>query len=363
MTRLYRLSLHLLPTELRRKHGAAMEALFDREIKTAGACGRLPAVVAVASGIWDVLIRSAYELFRMRDAYMESPHQELLTTRKLLLRHLLSFTTAFVGFTALLLYQFGTRQVPALTARGAGFGTIVETLLLALPFTAAMTIPMAVLLSVLREFTRLGANGTLAAARQDRGGVRRLVAPVLAAAAGMTALAFVVTAEIVPRANEKLAGVMAGHTTAKGGRSMTIGELREAARKVGPGTEPVELSLAASYEVEIQKKLALPAACLALAVAGMALAFRMPRGGVGLVIGGSLLFFGAYYGLITTGENLVERLVVSPFVGMWAANAFVLLISLLAVWRRRGRNRSASERSSSDLRAPVPTSRIPYRQP
>jgi len=267
---------------------------------------------------------------------MESPHQQLPTARELLRRHAFSFTMAFIGLTALLLFQYGTRQVPLLTARGAGFGTIVETLLLALPFTAALTIPMAVLLSVLREFTRLGANGTLVAARHERDGVRRLVVPVLTAAAGVTVLAFMVTAEIVPRTNEKLAGVMAGHTTPKGGRSMTIGELREATRNVGPGTEPVVLSLAASYEVEIQKKLALPAACLAFALAGMALAFCMPRGGMGLVIGGSVVFFGAYYGLIMTGETLVERLVVSPFVGMWAANAFVLLVALLAVWRRRG---------------------------
>lgn len=51
----------------------------------------------------------------------------------------------------------------------------------------------------------------------------------------------------------------------------------------GTGTEPVLLSRVASYEVEIQKKLALPAACLALALAGMALAFRMPRGFHGLL--------------------------------------------------------------------------------
>ena len=59
----------------------------------------------------------------------------------------------------------------------------VEALLLAVPFTAAMTIPMAVFVTVLWVFTRLGAEGTLAAAQQERDGVRRLVAPVLGAAA------------------------------------------------------------------------------------------------------------------------------------------------------------------------------------
>lgn len=159
--------------------------------------------------------------------------------------------------------------------------------------------------------------------------------PVLAAAAGVTVLAFLVTAEVVPRANEQLATVLAGRAIQQSGRSMTIGELRAAARDVGPGTEPVVRSRAAGYGVEIQKKLALPAACLTLALAGMALAFRIPRGGMTLVIGGSAVFFLAYYALIITGETLVDRLVVSPFVGMWTANACVLLVSLLAVWRRR----------------------------
>ncbi len=330
MIRIYRLTLQLLPGELQRKHGTAMESLFARELEHARARGRRHAAVACVMGIWDVIQRSAYELLRMGARRMERPPLQRPTTRELLRRHAVSFTMAFVGCTALLLFSFASKQVPSLTARGAGLGTIVHTLLLALPFTAALTIPMAVFLSVLREFTRLGANGMLAEARHVRDGVRRLVVPVLAAAAGITMLSFVVTAEIVPRANEQLAAVLAGRTTSKNLRSMTIGELREAARNVGTGTEPVLLSRVASYEVEIQKKLALPAACLALALAGMALAFRMPRGGMGLVIGGGLVLFGAYYGLIMTGETLADRLVVAPVVGTWAANVFVLIVSLVA---------------------------------
>lgn len=333
--RMYRLTLHLLPAELRRKHGAAMTSLFAHELETARTRGRLYEVAACVAGIWDVMQRSAYELLRMGDIQMEDTTMQFPTTRELLRRHAVSFTQAFVISTAALLLLFASKQVPLLTARGAGLGTIVQMLLLAIPFTAAMTIPMAVLLAVLTEFTRLGKNGTLANARHVRDGVRRLVVPVLAAAAGVTVLAFVVTAEVVPRANEQLASVISGRTTAKGGRSMTIGELRKAARNVGSGTEPVVRSRAAEYGVEIQKKLALPAACLTLALAGMALAFRIPRGGMTLVIGGSTVFFLAYYGLIVTGESLVDRLVVSPFVGMWAANACVLLVSLLVVWWRR----------------------------
>ena len=157
-----------------------------------------------------------------------------------------------------------------------------------------------------------------------------------AAAAGITLLAFVVTAEIVPRTNARLANVLAGTTTTPSDRSMTIGALRAAANNFEATADAFGRSRAAAYRVEIQKKLALPAACLLLAMAGMALAFRIPRAGLSLVIGASLVCFGAYYGLIMTGEVLAEQLVVSPFVGMWGANAFVLTVALLAMWRRRG---------------------------
>ena len=313
-----------------------MQKLFALELENARARGPLHEAVAGVAGVWDVVQRSAYELLRMGDVQMHDPHTQLPATRQLLRGHAFSFAIAFVGLTAVLLFSFASRQVTSLSERGASAGTIAEALLFALPFIAAMSIPMAVLLSVLHEFTRLGADGTLAAARLVRNGVRRLVGPVLAAAAGITVLAFVVTVEIVPRANTRLATVLAGRTIAPSARSMTIGELREAAKNVGEGIEPTGRSQAALYEVEIQKKLALPVACLVLALAGMALAFRMPRGGVVLVLCGSLVFFGAYYGLIMTGEALADQLVVSPFVGMWGANAFVLTVALLAVWRRRG---------------------------
>ncbi len=266
------------------------------------------------------------------------------TTGQLLRRLAASFTIAFTGLTAALLFLYASRQISVLNARGASAGTIAMFLLLSAPFTAAMTIPMAVFLSVLHEFTRLGANGTLAAARGARDGVRRLVVTVLAAAVGVSALAMVVTAEIVPRANERLTAVLSGGAALQTDRTMTIGALREAARNVRPGSEPVSLVRAAAYEVEIQKKLALPAACLVLALAAMAIAFRLPRGGTLLVVSASLAVFGAYYVLIMTGENLAERLVVSPVVGMWGANALLLTAALLAVWRRSGLRRAAAPR-------------------
>ena len=362
-TRVYHLALHLLPPGLRRKHGVAMEALFERERERARARGRLHGALAGASGLWDVVRRGAYEHLRpSRDVAddlreleshegwsmdAQEPHpvgtnvgHRLVpqpTTRQLLRRHAVSFLTAFVALTVLLLAVFDIRETAALSARGASAGAVAEALLLAVPFIAALTIPMAVLVAVLWEFTRLGADGTLAAARRERDGIRRLVVPVLVAAAGVAALSFVVTAEIVPRANERLMTVLEQHATAPSDRMMTITELRDAARTVRRNTEPLSGAWAARYEVEVQKKFALPAACVFLALAAMAIAFSVPRGGAGLVIFASLVVSGAYYVMLVAGESLADRLVVSPFVAMWGANALLLAAALLAMWRRRAR--------------------------
>jgi lipopolysaccharide export LptBFGC system permease protein LptF len=262
------------------------------------------------------------------------------TTRQLLRRHAASFATAFVALTAALLAHYAIRRVPDLSAQGVSPGAIAEALLLSVPFLAAMTIPMAVLIAVLWEFTRLGADGTLAAARRERDGVRRLVVPVLGAAAVVAVLALVVTAEIVPRTNHRLSATLAGRAGPKSDREMTIVELRVAARAVRPNRESIALERdaaqeVAGYEVEVQKKLALPAACVVMALFGVALALRVPRGGMGLVIGASGAVFGAYYVLLMTGEDLANRLIVSPFVAMWGANALLLAVALLVVWRRR----------------------------
>jgi lipopolysaccharide export LptBFGC system permease protein LptF len=252
----------------------------------------------------------------------------LTTTRQLLRRHAASFAISFAALTTVLLAHFATRRVPGLSTRGAPAGTVAEMLLLALPFIAAMTIPIAILVTVLHEFTRLRTDGTLAAARRERGGVRRLVLPVLAAAVGVAALTLVSNTELLPRANARLATVLAGRTEAPTDRTMTIGELRAAARVARADAGPRARSAAAVYEVEVQKKYALAAACVVLAL-------RVPRGGAGLVIGASGAVVGAYYVLLVTGEQLAERLVVSPFVAMWGANAVLLAAASLALWRRR----------------------------
>jgi lipopolysaccharide export system permease protein len=95
---------------------------------------------------------------------------------------------------------------------------------------------------------------------------------------------------------------------------------------------------AAVYEVEIQKKLAISAACIVFALLGMPLAIRFPRGGVGLVIGTSLAVFSIYYVGLIGGEELGDRLYLPPFFAMWTPNLLCLIAAapLLAGARRAG---------------------------
>jgi lipopolysaccharide export LptBFGC system permease protein LptF len=330
----YRLALRLLPAGLRDKHASAMETLFERELERARERGWPHDTLAGAAGIWDVMRRAAYEQLRSRrgvEGQEERPPLPLPTTAQLLRRHALSFAVAFIALTASLLALFAAKQVPELTARGASAGTISQVVLLAVPFIAALTIPMAVFVAVIREFTRLGSEGALVIARRRREGVRRLVLPVLAAATLVSGLAFVEIAVIVPRANTRLATMTMGRSAAPNSRTMTIGELRDAERHERTRTERLAVRSAAIYEIEIQKKFALSTACLMLAFAGMAIALCFPRGGLGLVVGGSVVVFTTYYLLIITGESLAARLVVSPIIGVWGANVFLVVLALLAM--------------------------------
>ena len=67
-------------------------------------------------------------------------------------------------------------------------------------------------------------------------------------------------------------------------------------------------------------------------------ALRFPRGGIGLVIGASAIVFTGYHLSFVVGESLADRQVISPFVAMWMANAFLLAVVLLLVWRPGGQS-------------------------
>jgi lipopolysaccharide export system permease protein len=106
---------------------------------------------------------------------------------------------------------------------------------------------------------------------------------------------------------------------------------------------------AATFEVEIQKKYAIAAACLVFALVGAPVALRFQRGGVGLVLGVSVAVFTVYYIGLIGGEELGNRLMVSPFFAMWTPNLVFTIAGLVGVWRIRKPGNSPHGGDWSDL--------------
>ena len=110
---------------------------------------------------------------------------------------------------------------------------------------------------------------------------------------------------------------------------------------------------AATYEVEIQKKYAIATACLVFALLGAPIALRFQRGGVGLVIGMSVAVFTVYYVGLIAGEELGDRLIVSPFFAMWTPNLIFAVAGLVGLWRIRKPGNSPHGGDWGDLREAV----------
>jgi lipopolysaccharide export system permease protein len=103
------------------------------------------------------------------------------------------------------------------------------------------------------------------------------------------------------------------------------------------------------YETEIQKKFALAAACIVFVLLGAPIGIRFPRGGVGLVIGVSILVFALYYVGLIVGEDLADKLILNPVIAMWMANALFTVVGVLLLIRVQRVGGSARGGDASEL--------------
>jgi len=89
----------------------------------------------------------------------------------------------------------------------------------------------------------------------------------------------------------------------------------------------------AIHKVEIHKKISTAVACVVFALIGAPLGIIARRGGIGPGTVYSLGFFAVYWVCLIGGENLADRLIISPALSMWACNAFIGTIGLFLTWR------------------------------
>lgn len=88
-----------------------------------------------------------------------------------------------------------------------------------------------------------------------------------------------------------------------------------------------------SFEVEWNKKLTLPFACLVFFFIGAPLGAIIRKGGLGTPAVISIFFFVIYYVISLSGQKLVEEDVVGTFAGMWAASYILLPIGIFLTYK------------------------------
>ncbi|MDR2693639.1 MAG: LptF/LptG family permease [Chitinispirillales bacterium] len=96
-------------------------------------------------------------------------------------------------------------------------------------------------------------------------------------------------------------------------------------------SQKANLAVIAQYMVEVHKKFAIPAACLIFVLIGAPLGIMARRGGLAVGASYSVFFFIMYWVFLITGENMADRMVISPAVGMWAGNAFLVLCGVILI--------------------------------
>jgi len=145
-----------------------------------------------------------------------------ILTRYLLRAHLGPFFFAFTALTGLLFLNAIAQRLEALVGRGLEWGVILEFAVLSLPHTVALTLPMAVLVAVLYAFGDLAANNEVTA--MSAGGVKpsRILLPMVAAGALVTAGMLYFNDRVLPEANHNLKNLLVDI----GNKSPTF-ELRE----------------------------------------------------------------------------------------------------------------------------------------
>lgn len=111
---------------------------------------------------------------------------------------------ALTALTSLLLLNYIAKRFGDLVGKGLGWNVIGEFFLLSIPFTVAMTLPMAVLVSTLYAFSRLAAENEITALKASGIGMTRVLVPVLLGATGIAVSMLFFNDQVLPRANHRL---------------------------------------------------------------------------------------------------------------------------------------------------------------
>ncbi|CAA9360731.1 MAG: Lipopolysaccharide export system permease protein LptF, partial [uncultured Gemmatimonadaceae bacterium] len=127
-----------------------------------------------------------------------------ILSRYILKEHLGPLAFALSALTSLLLLNYIAKRFGDLVGKGLPWTTIAEFFVLSVPFTVAMTLPMAVLVSVLYAFSRLAAENEVTAFKASGVGMGTLLLPVLCGGFALTLLMVAFNDQVLPRSNHRL---------------------------------------------------------------------------------------------------------------------------------------------------------------
>jgi lipopolysaccharide export system permease protein len=122
--------------------------------------------------------------------------------------HLGPLVFALTALTSLLLLNYIAKNIGQLVGKGLPWSVIGEFVGLSVPFTFAMTLPMAVLVSVLYAFSRLASENEITALRASGVSLARLLVPAFCGAAALSVFMVAFNDQILPRANHRLRTLM-----------------------------------------------------------------------------------------------------------------------------------------------------------
>lgn len=127
-----------------------------------------------------------------------------LLTRYVIREHVGPLVFALSALTSLLMLQYVARQLANLAGKGLPWAAIGKFFLLSLPFTIAMTMPMAVLVATLYAFGRMASEHEITAFKASGVRVRTLMAPVLLCALGLSIFMVWFNDQLLPLTNHEL---------------------------------------------------------------------------------------------------------------------------------------------------------------
>jgi lipopolysaccharide export system permease protein len=128
-----------------------------------------------------------------------------ILSRYVLKEHVGPLTFALTALTSLLLLNYIAKQFGELVGKGLPWQVILQFFILSIPFTFAMTVPMAVLVAVLYAFSRLASENEITALKASGVGMTRLIIPVLIAVSFVAVGMLAFNDQVLSRSNHRLA--------------------------------------------------------------------------------------------------------------------------------------------------------------